>query len=125
VGWGVVAALKAGEIQDRHIWMSCRELGAPHFLHAVGRVILRPDIPDIERSVRCAGFIFFLEPSRQPGFVFGGGTNRQNGITKRLKVLGQPVILTWIGVVWPSEYQEGEPVFSFDAFQYLQAAPLH
>ena len=28
-------------------------------------------------------------------------------------------------MVWPSEDQEGELVFSFDAFEYLQAAPLH
>src|SRR3954447_22422732 len=78
----VVAALEAGKIQNSYVWMARGELPAPDFLHAVGRIILRPNVPDIERSFGDAGFVFLLEPTRQPGSVLRNGTNRQNRISE-------------------------------------------
>src|SRR4051794_1055334 len=99
VGRSVMAAFEAGKVQDSHVWMTRSELRAPNLLHAVGRIILGPDIPDIERSLRHAGFVSFLEPTPQPGCVLRDRTNRQNRITECLKIFGQSMILTWVGVV--------------------------
>ena len=63
VGRRVVAALEARQIEQHHVRVARRELHGPHLLRAVGRVVLRPHVVDVERVLAARDLV--LEVARE------------------------------------------------------------
>src|SRR4051812_44397168 len=97
-------ALEARQVEHGDIRVPRREFGGPHFLNAVRRIILRPDIPDIEWSFDAPLAEIRCKPALEPTRIFGNGSDRENGISIGLESLQHIMIQPWIRMVGSPEH---------------------
>src|SRR5262245_40024404 len=105
-----MAALEAREVQDDDVRVPGRELRGPHFLDAVGGVVLRPHILDRERCGDETAIEVILEESGEPLRILWNRSDRQDRIPERLILVRHAVVETGIQVVGSSEKKDSDLV---------------
>ena len=87
----VVAALEARQLERHQVGVAGRELGGPHLLRRVLRVVLRPDVGDVERLDDAPGLDVLAEEARRCRRRSAGDV-REDRVAELLELLEDPVV---------------------------------
>ena len=88
----VVPAFEARQIENRDVGMVGCKIGCPHLLCAIGRVILGPQMRQLQRRFDKTTVKLISVKAVQVRARLGQGSDAQNRITERLKLLQYSVV---------------------------------
>jgi len=97
VGRRIVATLEGREVEDDHVGMVSREARRPHLLGAVDRIVLRPDVIELERGLDDALLELLLVVAIEVLAILRDRAHRQDRVAEDLELFRDAVVQAGIG----------------------------
>jgi hypothetical protein len=121
-----VAALEARQVEHGDVGVAGRELGGPHLLHRVDRVVLGPDVGHVARVLDVAEPQVLGEDRIEVAAVLGDRAHRQDRVAERLELLEHGVVEARVVVVRAADHQQRDAVLGArPGLEDLAALGLH